>query len=113
MLPIAIRTGTAGTFRCQLITTPHQPYPFMAGRYTSSIIIILCGDRSTGKNFILEATSVLSFPTTDKLCTRFATELPIGSDGTPSLNISSTRWPDRTPEEGASLSTLTHPDGYR
>lgn len=34
--------------------------------------IIVCGDQSSGKSFVLEAISGLSFPTKDNLCTRFA-----------------------------------------
>ncbi|KAI1632410.1 P-loop containing nucleoside triphosphate hydrolase protein [Biscogniauxia mediterranea] len=37
--------------------------------------IIVCGDRSSGKSSVLEAISGIPFPTNDRLCTRFATEL--------------------------------------
>ncbi|KAL9110430.1 MAG: hypothetical protein Q9227_004974 [Pyrenula ochraceoflavens] len=37
--------------------------------------LIVCGDQSSGKSSVLEAVSGIQFPTSDNLCTRFATEL--------------------------------------
>ena len=37
--------------------------------------LIVCGDQSSGKSSVLEAVSGVQFPTSDNLCTRFATEL--------------------------------------
>jgi hypothetical protein len=46
--------------------------------------LIVCGDQSSGKSFVVEAISGLHFPTNFVLCTRFATELvfrnPLGSN---------------------------------
>ncbi|KAK0889975.1 hypothetical protein LTR91_023649 [Friedmanniomyces endolithicus] len=85
-------------------------------RYIDLPQIIVCGDQSTGKSSVLEAISGLSSPTKDHLCTRFAIELILRRDETPGVNISVIPRPDRTPEEGASLSTfhyqvdIAHPD---
>lgn len=43
--------------------------------YISLPQLIVCGDQSSGKSSVLEAISSIPFPTKDKLCTRFATEI--------------------------------------
>ena len=37
--------------------------------------LVVCGDQSSGKSFVLETISGIPFPTKDNLCTRFATEV--------------------------------------
>ena len=45
------------------------------GRFVSLPQIIVVGDQSSGKSSVLEAISGVAFPTSDGLCTRFATEV--------------------------------------
>ncbi|KAF2846247.1 interferon-induced GTP-binding protein Mx [Plenodomus tracheiphilus IPT5] len=44
-------------------------------RYIDLPEITVCGEQSSGKSSVLEAISVVKFPSKDNLCTRFATEL--------------------------------------
>jgi hypothetical protein len=37
--------------------------------------LVLCGDQSAGKSFVLEALTEIPFPRNDELYTRFATDI--------------------------------------
>ena len=50
--------------------------------------IVVCGDQSSGKSSTLEAICGLRFPTSDGLCTRFATEYILRRGPEQSINIS-------------------------
>ncbi|CAG9975170.1 unnamed protein product [Clonostachys byssicola] len=74
-------------------------------RYVDLPEIIVCGDQSAGKSSVLEAISGMSFPTKDRLCTRFATELILRRDTDTSVKISISPGPDRHPEDRDHLSS--------
>ncbi|KAL1591965.1 hypothetical protein SLS60_011557 [Paraconiothyrium brasiliense] len=42
--------------------------------------IVVCGDQSSGKSFVLEAITEIPFPRKENLCTRFATEISLRRD---------------------------------
>ncbi|KAF8864404.1 hypothetical protein BDZ45DRAFT_758809 [Acephala macrosclerotiorum] len=46
-----------------------------ASHYVDLPQVIVCGSQSSGKSFTLKSISGMAFPTTEGLCTRFATEL--------------------------------------
>lgn len=72
-------------------------------RYVDLPQIIVCGDQSSGKSSALEAISGMSFPTKDKLCTRFATELILRRTPTTGIDISIVPGSERTEEEKKTL----------
>ena len=73
------------------------------GRYVDLPEIIVCGDQSAGKSSVLEATSGMSFPTKDNLCTRFATELVLRRDPNSSVRVSINPGPERSAAEKEQL----------
>jgi GTPase SAR1 family protein len=75
-------------------------------RYVDIPQIVVCGDQSSGKSSTLEAICGLRFPTSDGLCTRFATEYILRRTADRSINISivpDTADPDRSDAERAKL----------
>lgn len=69
--------------------------------------IIVCGDQSAGKSSVLEATSSLSFPAKDNLCTKFATELILRRNSVSTINIPIILGADRSPQEKENLRAFT------
>lgn len=49
--------------------------------------IIVCGSQSSGKSSTLESLSGISFPTSEGLCTRFATELSLRRGDDIDINV--------------------------
>ena len=49
--------------------------------------IVVCGDQSSGKSSVLEALTRIRFPTSDNLCTRFATEINLRRESEESLFV--------------------------
>lgn len=49
--------------------------------------IVVCGDQSSGKSSVLEALTRIRFPTSDNLCTRFATEINLRREAEESLTV--------------------------
>ncbi|SMY29303.1 unnamed protein product [Zymoseptoria tritici ST99CH_1A5] len=47
--------------------------------------LVVCGDQSSGKSSVLEAITEVPFPRKENLCTRFATEIIMRTDETPSI----------------------------
>ena len=78
-------------------------------RYVPLPQIIVCGDQSSGKSSVLEAISGVRFPTKDKLCTRFATELVLRRDSTTRMTIVISPSPERSDEEKQRLVAFTAP----
>ena len=72
--------------------------------------IIVCGDQSSGKSSVLEAVSGVRFPTKDKLCTRFATELVLRRGLEAKVTVGITPGEDRDTEEKAARSAFKVPD---
>ena len=70
-------------------------------RYIDIPQIVVCGDQSSGKSSTLEAICGLRFPTSDGLCTRFATEYILRRGGEESVNISII--PDTNPDTHADI----------
>jgi GTP-binding protein EngB required for normal cell division len=56
-------------------------------RYIDLPEIVVCGEQSSGKSSALEAISGVMFPSKDKLCTRFATELILRRGPAAPINI--------------------------
>lgn len=48
---------------------------------------VICGDQSAGKRSILEALTGIPFPSSNILCTRFATEISLRRANIPSLTV--------------------------
>ncbi|KAI0111655.1 P-loop containing nucleoside triphosphate hydrolase protein [Daldinia grandis] len=57
------------------------------GRFVDLPQIIVVGDQSSGKSSVLEAISRVRFPVKDGLCTRFATELVLRTDGQTKVDV--------------------------
>lgn len=58
------------------------------GDFTSLPQLIVCGDQPCGKSSVLQAISGLGFPSKDKLCTRFATEVILCRSAIKGLSVS-------------------------
>ncbi|KAF7503652.1 hypothetical protein GJ744_003430 [Endocarpon pusillum] len=71
--------------------------------------LVVCGDQSSGKSSVLEAVSGVRFPTKDKLCTRFATELILRRSISPSVDIKIRPSHDRPDDEKAKLLAFEAP----
>ena len=71
--------------------------------------IIVCGDQSSGKSSVLEAISGVRFPTKDKLCTLFATDLVLRRDSTTRVPVAINPSPERSDEEKQRLGAFTAP----
>jgi GTP-binding protein EngB required for normal cell division len=72
-------------------------------RYLDIPQIVVCGDQSSGKSSTLEAICGLRFPTSDGLCTRFATEYILRRDVQNSVHISIVPDTERSDAEIATL----------
>lgn len=71
--------------------------------------LVVCGDQSSGKSSVLEAVSGVRFPTKDKLCTRFATELILRRSISSSVDIKIRPSHDRPDDEKAKLLAFEAP----
>lgn len=69
--------------------------------------IIVCGSQSSGKSSTLESLSGIAFPTSEGLCTRFATELILRRGNNHEIKVNIQPGKDRTNEERARLSAFT------
>ena len=78
-------------------------------RYVPLPQIIVCGDQSSGKSSVLEAISEVPFPTKDKLCTLFATELILRRDPMARVKVAIIPSPERPSEEKHRLAAFTAP----
>lgn len=58
-----------------LISPRQEAHPLLSLRDTYRAQLVVVGDQSTGKSSVLQAVTELPFPTNDKMCTRFATEI--------------------------------------
>ena len=65
--------------------------------------IIVCGSQSSGKSSTLESLSGIAFPTSEGLCTRFATELILRRSDKPQIKVQIQPSADRTEEERTKL----------
>jgi GTP-binding protein EngB required for normal cell division len=61
--------------------------------------IIVCGSQSSGKSSTLESLSGIAFPTSDGLCTRFATELILRRGDKPEIKVQIQPGPSRSKED--------------
>ena len=78
-------------------------------RYVPLPQIIVCGDQSSGKSSVLEAISAVPFPTKDKLCTLFATELVLRRDLKAHLKVTISPSPERSDGEKQRIGAFTAP----
>ncbi|KAI0481292.1 P-loop containing nucleoside triphosphate hydrolase protein [Xylariaceae sp. FL0804] len=65
--------------------------------------IIVCGSQSSGKSSTLESISGIAFPTSEGLCTRFATELILRKSETTEIRVHINPGAGRSEEEKARL----------
>ncbi|KAK6853199.1 hypothetical protein PG995_010011 [Apiospora arundinis] len=65
--------------------------------------IIVCGSQSSGKSSTLEAISGIAFPTSEGLCTRFATELVLRRGDKPEIKVHIQPSATRSEEDRAKL----------
>lgn len=69
--------------------------------------IIVCGSQSSGKSSTLESLSGIAFPTSEGLCTRFATELILRRGETTQINVHINPGTGRTEKEKAQLAAFS------
>lgn len=69
--------------------------------------IIVCGSQSSGKSSTLESLSGIAFPTSEGLCTRFATELILRRGETTQISVHINPAPGRTDKEKAQLAAFS------
>lgn len=69
--------------------------------------IIVCGSQSSGKSSTLESLSGISFPTSEGLCTRFATELILRRGDDVDINVQIIPGAGRTEKERAELNAFS------
>lgn len=69
--------------------------------------IIVCGSQSSGKSSTLESLSGISFPTSEGLCTRFATELILRRGDDIDINVQIIPGAGRTEKERVELSAFS------
>lgn len=69
--------------------------------------IIVCGSQSSGKSSILEAISGIAFPTSEGLCTRFATELILRRGDKPEIKVHIQPGASRSEEDRIKLSAFS------
>ncbi|KAK8060281.1 dynamin family protein [Apiospora saccharicola] len=69
--------------------------------------IIVCGSQSSGKSSTLEAISGIAFPTSEGLCTRFATELILRRGDKPEIKIHIQPGASRSEEDRIKLSAFS------
>ena len=72
--------------------------------------IVVCGDQSSGKSSVLDASSGVHFPTKDNLCTRFATELILCRAAHVGVNVSINPGSRRSEDDKAKLSGFRYPN---
>ncbi|KAF2146892.1 uncharacterized protein K452DRAFT_242078 [Aplosporella prunicola CBS 121167] len=71
--------------------------------------LIVCGDQSSGKSSVLEAISLVRFPTKDHLCTRFATELVLRRTSNVHAAVTIKPGPSRSEADRARLLEFNEP----
>ncbi|XXH00970.1 hypothetical protein Hte_007321 [Hypoxylon texense] len=69
--------------------------------------IIVCGSQSSGKSSTLESISGIAFPTSEGLCTRFATELILRRGDKPEIKVHIQPSASRSNEERARLAAFS------
>ncbi|KAK7956236.1 dynamin family protein [Apiospora aurea] len=69
--------------------------------------IIVCGSQSSGKSSTLEAISGIAFPTSEGLCTRFATELILRRGDKPEIKVHIQPGASRSEEDRVELSAFS------
>ncbi|KAK8127637.1 dynamin family protein [Apiospora sp. TS-2023a] len=69
--------------------------------------IIVCGSQSSGKSSTLEAISGIAFPTSEGLCTRFATELILRRGDKPEIKVHIQPGASRSEEDRIKLSAFS------
>lgn len=69
--------------------------------------IIVCGSQSSGKSSTLESLSGISFPTSEGLCTRFATELILRRGETTDISVHINPGAGRTEKEKIDLAAFS------
>lgn len=69
--------------------------------------IIVCGSQSSGKSSTLESLSGIAFPTSEGLCTRFATELILRRDDKTNINVHINPGAGRTEKERIDLAAFS------
>lgn len=69
--------------------------------------IIVCGSQSSGKSSTLESLSGIAFPTSEGLCTRFATELILRRGETTHISVHINPAAGRTEKERAQLAAFS------
>lgn len=69
--------------------------------------IIVCGSQSSGKSSTLESLSGISFPTSEGLCTRFATELILRRDDETQISVHINPGAGRTEQERIDLASFS------
>lgn len=69
--------------------------------------IIVCGSQSSGKSSTLESLSGIAFPTSEGLCTRFATELILRRDDKTEISVHIHPGTNRTEEERIQLASFS------
>ncbi|KAK8090772.1 hypothetical protein PG994_000277 [Apiospora phragmitis] len=69
--------------------------------------IIVCGSQSSGKSSTLEAISGIAFPTSEGLCTRFATELVLRRGDKPEIKVHIQPGASRSEEDRIKLSAFS------
>jgi hypothetical protein len=69
--------------------------------------IVVCGDQSSGKSSALEGITEIPFPRKENLCTRFATEIIMRRDNSPSITCKINPDKSRPEEEQKALADFS------
>lgn len=92
---------------CNLLDIVDKLRSLGVSHYVDLPQIIVCGSQSSGKSSTLESLSSIAFPTSEGLCTRFATELILRRGETTQISVHINPAAERTEKEKAQLAAFS------